>query len=305
MSIEVNKILKKLVQIPIFNELKNLDVMICVFTEFAGAFVDYGCEINIVHNLNSLQDGGIILLDDAAGKYVQNNKLYNDIANKCPNSIFICWYWSNPHYLAPFKNIIFTGEYNLINDYIDENRKKYFNLPNYVPLRLRANDPPKLIGSYKRNLIWDYCFMGGGYKKDWVPDKSTGLTGIYHQVFTNEYLPYNNRREIYLSSMFAFGFQSDDNIKNGHLSQRIFEGLAYGCIVLCENKLASTFTDGAVVYVSSKKHLIETMLYYKNNPELVRKKQEDGYEWVRKYGTNRYSATFFVDKIKELYNFEF
>ena len=297
--------LKKLVQIPIFEQLKTLLVMNCVFFEFAGGFVDDGCDIHIVRNFNDLQDGGIILLDDAAGKYIENQQLYEDIATKCPNSIFICWYWMNCEYKPPFKNIIFTGEYYLNNNCTDEKKRNYFSLPNYVPLRLRANDPPRLIGSYPRNVVRDYCFMGGGYKRNWVPDNSTGLTGIYHQVFTNEYLSYNKRREIYLSSMFAFGFQSDENIINGHLSQRIFEGLAYGCIVLCENPLASTFTDGAVIYVSSKEHLLQTMLYYKKNPELVRKKQEQGYEWVRKYGTNRYSATFFLEKIKELYNIGF
>ena len=169
-------------------------------------------------------------------------------------------------------------------------------------MRLRANDPPDMIGKYLRNNVRDYCYMGGGYKKDWIPHN---FTGLYHEVHSNNYIPYNQRREIYLSSTFAFAFQSDENIKNGHLSQRIFEGLAYGCIVLCENKLASDFTDGAVVYISSKYDLIDKMNFYKQNTEAMKKKIEEGYAWVKKFGTNRYSLKFFLEKIKELYDFEF
>jgi spore maturation protein CgeB len=143
--------------------------------------------------------------------------------------------------------------------------------------------------------------MGSGYKRDWVPHE---FTGIYHNVCSNNFLPYNERRDIYLSSTFALAFQSHENIKHGHLSQRIFEGLAYGCVVLCENKLASEFTNGIVVYISSKLDLLEKMKFYKNNPELMEEKINSGYEWVKKLGTNRYSAQFFLEKIKELYNYE-
>jgi hypothetical protein len=46
------------------------------------------------------------------------------------------------------------------------------------------------------------------------------------------------------------------------------------------------------------------MKFYKNNPELMEEKINSGYEWVKKLGTNRYSAQFFLEKIKELYNYE-
>lgn len=294
--------LNKLIQIPVFTELKNLDVMICVFTEFAGAFQDYGCNIKIVRSINDLENGGIILLDDASGKYIENKEIYIRIANKCSDSIFICWYWEKKPYFNPFNKVIYTGEYNLNNSYVNKDRLEYFNLNNFVPLRLRANDSPEMIGKYKRNVVRDYCFMGGGYRKDWVP---CNLSGIYHHVYTNNYMPYDERRDVYLSSTFSLAFQSDENIKNGHLSQRIFEGLAYGCVVLCENKLASEFTDGIVVHVSSKEDLLKKIHFYKNNPDLIEEKIKKGYEWVKKFGTNRYSVTFFLDKIKELYGYEF
>ena len=47
------------------------------------------------------------------------------------------------------------------------------------------------------------------------------------------------------------------------------------------------------------------MNFYKQNTEAMKKKIEEGYAWVKKFGTNRYSLKFFLEKIKELYDFEF
>ena len=210
---------------------------------------------------------------------------------------FICWYWRDFSF-QPFNHIIYTGEDHLKQSHQDE----YLSHSKFVPLKLRANDSPNMIGKYDRSYKRDYCFMGGGYKMDWVPSE---FTGLYHRVIYDNYLSYEERRQNYLSSTFAFAFQSNENIRTGHLSQRIFEGLAYGCITLCENKLAEEITNGAVIHITSKEDLINKMHYYKNNPKLILEKQEQGYEWVRKYGTNRVSVQLFLDKIKEIYNKEF
>ncbi len=293
--------MKKLIQLPRFPELKPLPVMKCVFDELTDAFKDYGCEIKNVYSFSELEDGGIIFLDDSGGNYINNRDIYIKIGEKCPNTVFICWYWKDISF-RPFHYMIYTGEYYIYKDKTSQDIINYMSLPNFVPLKLRANDSPDKIGLYQRHSIRDYCFMGGGYKMDWIP---YNFTGIYHRVIWDNYLPYSERRNIYLTSTFAFGFQSDDNIKTGHLSQRIFEGLAYGCIVLCENPLASEFTDGIVIHITSKDDLIAKMKYYKEHPELIIEKQKKGYEWVKKYGTNRQSIILFLDKIKELYNKNF
>jgi spore maturation protein CgeB len=186
-----------------------------------------------------------------------------------------------------------------------ENKKlllEYHSLSNFVPMLFRANDNPDLIGNYERNVTRDYCYMGAPYRKDWVPKN---FSGIYHSGEWNTYLNYNKRKEIYLSSMFALGFQSDTNIDAGHLSQRLFEGMAYGCIVFCENKLAEEYTNGIIVYVSSKEDLCNKMSFYKNNPNIISEKQQKGYKWIKEQGTNRYSIKMYIDKIKDLWNFEF
>lgn len=292
--------MKRLVQLLQFPEIGSLPVMNCVFSELSGAFKDFNCSIRIIKQLSEIEDGGIIFLDDAAGNYRNNRALYDRIAVLCPTSIFICWYWRDMTF-RPFTKMIHTGEYfmNLMTSLSDYG---YMMSSSFVPLKLRANDSPSMIGVYPRSVKRDYCFMGGGYKMDWIPSE---FTGIYHQVIWNNYLSYDERRAIYLSSMFALGFQSDENIRTGHLSQRLFEGLAYGCIVLCENPLAAEFTNGAIVHISSKEDLIQKMRFYKENPLLVQEKQKQGYEWVKQYGTNRITSALFLDKIKMDFNEEF
>jgi hypothetical protein len=292
--------MRRLIQILRVPQLEPLPVMTCVFTELCGGFEDYDCTIKMIHTVDQLEDGGIIFMDDAAGNYIHHTSLHHIISQKCPTSVFICWYWQNLSY-RPFQKMIHTGEFWL---YLNETMHMYTYMtqPSFVPLKLRANDSPSKIGMYPRKVVRDYCFMGGGYRRDWVPAE---YTGMYYVAHSNNYLSYDERRTIYLSSLFAFGFQSDENMHVGHLSQRIFEGLAYGCIVLCENKLAEDYTDGAVVYVSSKEDMVEKMKYYKENPEKVKEKQIQGYEWIKTHGTNRTSIALFLDKIKTTFEEEF
>jgi len=299
--------MKRLIQILCIPELTPLPVMEQVFSELCGAFVDHLCTIKKVTVLNELENGGILFVHDEAGKYKHNVELYHRIGQMCPDSVFICWYWRDLTF-TPFQKMLHTGEYYL---YLHKKKSEiadyhYMTSPLFAPLKLRANDSPHMIGTYPRTTLRttlrDYCFMGGGYLMDWIPEN---YTGIYHRVLWNNYLSYEKRREIYLSSTFAFGFQSDENVRTGHLSQRIFEGLAYGCIVLCNNPFASEYTDGVVVYVSSKEDLIEKMKYYKTHPEEVEAKQIAGYEWTKKYGTNRLSAQVFLDKIYDVFGDKF
>jgi hypothetical protein len=69
--------------------------------------------------------------------------------------------------------------------------------------------------------------------------------------------------------------------------------------------LAEDFTSGAVVYVSSKEDMVAKMEYYLANPAELAKKQEQGYEWCRKFGTNRLSIQRFLYAIKAQFNDEF
>ena len=297
--------MKKLVQIPRFTELNPYLVMNFVFDEITPGFKYLGFEVRVVNKKEELEDGGLIFFDDKA--YKTNRQILDYIGLLCPNSVAICWYWQDMNY-KPFQYMIHTGEYYLKTPTSPEHLQRfmtYMKFPTYVPLVFRPNELPTKIGTYERNVLRDYCYMGAKYKSDWVPS-SPEFTGIYNAGDWDVYLPYDKRREIYLSSTFALGFHDTIAIDCGSISARIFEGLIYGCVVFCESEFVCEYTENTVVHIKSKGDLENKMRYYKNNPELIKEKQLQGYNWMRtKGGTNMLSCSFFLNKIKEQYKIDF
>lgn len=101
-----------------------------------------------------------------------------------------------------------------------------------------------------------------------------------------------------MKSTFALGFQTDDNIRNGHVSQRIYEALAYGCVILSHSIHASTQTRGIVEYVGpSRDQYADRMTFFLKNPRLIAEKQRQGYEFARAYGTNEHAHDLIVSKM--------
>jgi hypothetical protein len=291
--------MKRLIQWIQIPDFAPLPVMDRVFEECTEAFKDDGCVVRRVTRWDEIEDGGLVFLDDAGGRYLEPEfrPWYERLARLCPTSIMIGWYWMDETY-RPFPRMIVTGEHYIYREQATPVRRKYMMRPDFVPLLLRANESPDLVGTYPRSIQRDYCFMGGGYRMDWIPPQEQ-FTGLYHRVIDTNYLPYGVRRTIYLSSQFALAFQSDGNIQTGHLSQRIFEGLAYGCIVFCENPLASKYTRGAVITVTSREDLWSKMAEWSQAPpEQVREQQERGYEWIRRFGTNRTGMALLWNRIR-------
>ena len=151
------------------------------------------------------------------------------------------------------------------------------SIPNYCPLLLRANEPIENIGLNKRTDERVYCFMGSSYGMEMIPNK---YSGIYHRVETSGFLDYDTRKNIYLSSVIALGYHSNAAIEQQSISQRIFEGMSYGCIVLTNSLTAEKYTDGICIYVKDKKEAENKIQYYLDNPEERKEKQEKGYKWV-------------------------
>lgn len=171
---------------------------------------------------------------------------------------------------------------------------------NNVPLLLRASEEPCNIGKLEKKIVYDYCYIGWRYCPNLVPYENKKFKGIYYGVNDfDKFLTYEERKKIYLSTIFAFGFQSNDNITNKHVSQRIFESLTYGCIVLTNSIPACDQTNNIAVYVKSKEDIEDKMDFFMKNPSIMKQKQQDGYEFAKKYGTNRYAISFFTNHIKD------
>jgi hypothetical protein len=264
-------------------------VLIFVFIELCQAFVDRKYNFKIVKNINEITNNSIVFMGDK----INEPNVVSLLNNIAPEAIYIGWYWHEIN-TDDLKYFIYTYENMLNPDYrvMFLKQKK-----NNCPLFLRAPENPEFVGTYKKNIIYDYCYMGWRHKPEFVPSNNL-FKGLYYGVTEhNLFLDYIKRKEIYLSSIFALGFQADKNINDKHVSQRIFEGLAYGCIVLSNSISACEQTNNIVVYVDSKQDLENKMRFFKANPELIKQKQLEGYEFIKKYGTNHFSIDNFINCI--------
>ena len=276
-------------------EIKCPLVLKYVFRELCQAFADNGHVVREISCMTHIHNNSVVFMGDTF-QCLNPCELLNQIA---PDAIYIGWYWYRQN-TTSLKNFIYTYE-NMLSPPLS--RKPSFDImqqgPNNCPLLLRASDHPDKISTYPRNVVRDYCFMGWVYRPDWVP--SSKFTGLYHGTYDHEkFLDYNTRRSIYLSSTFALGFQSDTNISDRHVSQRIFEGLAYGCVVFSESPEACVQTDNIVEYISSKADLESKMAFFLEHPDKIREKQLQGYEFVKKYGTNHFAIDKFVRVISDV-----
>jgi spore maturation protein CgeB len=256
----------------------------------------------MIHSIKEITNNSIVFMGDT---FRVNNPVQL-LKEQAPEAIYIGWYW-NVHDTSDLKYFIYTHENLLKFEGIEYHRKLYEQIKdkkNRCPLLLRANDSPSMIGNYERKSELDYCYMGYPYQQHLTP--SSKFHGLFHAVYDQtRYLTYDQRRENYLKSTFALGFQGDDNKRVKHVSQRIYEGMAYGCVVLSESISAVEQTEGIVQYFTTKEELEEKMTYFKNNPSKIKELQEKGYDYVRRLGTNEYAIQIFRDKIKECYGIEF
>ena len=270
-------------------EIRCPKVLTFVFVELCKAFVDISYNVKIINNMNQITNNSIVFMGD--GFTVHNPaSMLNAIA---PNAVYIGWYWYRQN-VSELKYFIHTYE-NMLQPDVRVAFLK--NQKHNCPLLLRASDHPDLIGTYKKDILYDYCYMGWRYCSEYVPCPNK-FKGIYHGVTNHDlFLPYYKRKEIYLASTFALGFQGIDNLQNHHVGQRIFEGLAYGCIVLSNSLPACEYTNNIVVHITSKEDLENKMIFFKTHPNLMKQKQKEGYEFIRNCGTNHTSIQLFIDCI--------
>lgn len=269
-------------------------VLVIVFLELCGVFERQNIPVRVIHDMKQIHNDAIVFLGDFV-HVAEPGRLLSEISTQ---AFYVGWYWHKqdtsmlPFFLHVYENVL--ADATLLPDKV-EMKKFMESTPNSCPLLLRANEPPYRIGTYPRSKVYDYCFMGGRMCEWLIP--SHRFQGFYHGVHdTDEYMKYEDRRDIYLSSTFALGFQTDDNIRNGHVSQRIFEAMAYGCVVLSHSLHASIQTDGIVEYVEPhREKYAERMDFFLQNPHYIEKKQQRGYEFVRKFGTNDYAINLLLN----------
>lgn len=172
-------------------------------------------------------------------------------------------------------------------------------LTNYVPLTFASDLAKEKIGSMSRHDKYSAHFIGNGYKRSW----NIGLRiAIPRTIIINTppFLPEPRRREIFLSSKVALGWHSKQNISNHVLVERIFEGLAFGNVVVSDHPDAQDATDGIVEYSSNFLQAAELIQKSNRDNSFSSRKQELGYAFARSHGTYDQIALNFVKAIMAL-----
>lgn len=283
-------------------EIECPPVLVRVFQEFCGAFERRNIPVRVAKRVEEITDGSLVLMGD----FIHVKNPAKLLAKQSMRAIYVGWYWHKqdvaglPYFIHIHENVLSN---TLLPDKVEVMSFMSQRI-NTCPLLLRANEPPEQISTYLRHEkdLYDYCFMGGRMCEHLIPGPP--FHGFYHGTHhVSEYMDYEDRRQIYLSSTFALGFQTHDNICNGHVSQRIFEGMAYGCIVISNSPHASTQTDGIVEYAASKEDIENKMHYFLAHPELIQEKQSAGYEFVRRQGTNDHSAQLLDNTVFTTYGY--
>lgn len=267
-------------------------------SKFIKGFQYHGYIVNEAKTMDSITDNSIVLLSDhGLFEKEKGMKALKYLANKYPNSIYICWFYHKYYNEIPFKKFVITGEHFHKKPLLDHHVMCWDlqnKINNYVPLTFSSSLYPEQIGNIPRNESINGCFIGTPYKPYWVH----GLDNIVY--ITGNMLPEDKRIQYFLSSKIAFGFHADANILNNVVVERVFEGMAYGCVVISDTPVASEITDNIVQYASSKDEFLEIYKRLLYNEKERKELQRRGYEWIKQNGLYVHVTKKFLEKFEEL-----
>ena len=99
------------------------------------------------------------------------------------------------------------------------------------------------------------------------------------------------------NSIIGLGFNHDNNVKNGVVTDRIYESLAFCKVCLTDSQQAVIDTNGIAVLVNSKEELKEKINYYLQNEKERNEKNRLGKELLKIKGTYFHTAKEFIDAI--------
>jgi len=265
--------------------------------KFAEGWRQIGYNVKIAKSLDDMSDGSVILLSNHGIEH--NFWALEKLAKNYPNSIYIGWFFNEIYYKVPFKKFILTGEHwrnprSELLQYHAEFDKLAKSINNYVPLTFMSSMPLEMVGSHGRAEQIDGSFVGTQYKREWIEN----LSNIVY--ITSNNVNEEDRIKIFQTSKIVFGFHSDGNIQNGTVTERVFEAMAYGCVVISDNPQAGVVTEGLVKVATSKEEFLN--IYHKllsdsDERENIRMKS---YEWIRRNGLYFHVALKFIKKMEEL-----
>lgn len=275
--------------------------------KFLSSFKVHGygySEIKELSDLENIKSSDIVYLSDHG---FSTNNFPSEIMEKISRAgcSVILWFWHDHLDLARqlFENrFILTGEHFYSRPTLPIHINRWniqINATEYVPLTFASNLLPSKIGTYERNEKYLAHFIGNGYKHDLNKRLRRRFIKVKY-LNTPPFITEEERVKIFLSSKVALGWHSDDNIQNNVIVERVFEGLAYGNVVISDSPMAPEVTDGIVEFMNTYDETKEFLLRIKRDEKFRLLKTKAGQDWAKSKGTYSHVAKNFIDKFSEL-----
>ena len=274
--------------------------------KFLSSFTYYGYEVLVANKLDDVVNGSIVLVSNHGIDHPKISKkigtdAINYLATTFPDTTYLCWFYHKHYDTIPFKKFIITGEHFRMKPLLEAhincwNLQEKIN--NYVPFTFACALFPNDIGTFERKETLNGCFMGTAYKYEWVSELANiaYLPGMYHGRELKE----EDRIKTFLSSKIAFGFHHNDNVLNNVVVERVFEGMAYGCVVISDSPAAGIITGGIVQVAKNKSEFLDIYIRLLKNDAERLELQRRGYLWAKENGLYVHTTKNFLKKMEEL-----
>ena len=225
-----------------------------------------------------------------------------DFGKKYDKLYYILWCWHcfpNP----PFKYWIYTFQEYKLEPNIETFKNEYKLFKNlekdnkFIPYRFSSFvDPKSNFREFNMNKSIDLIYIGCSYEMDKIDiikkqdynsfiHVSDGSNAIIGDEFTN----------LYRKSKICLGFMAEENNKKNTITERIWEGFSFGCLVLTNSKAAEIISEEAAVYYTDTQDLLNKIDFYLSNDEERNLKIEKGYDIFTNYGNYKHNTKEFIN----------
>ncbi len=207
--------------------------------------------------------------------------------------VFILWHFHNLMNSEVFENLpvrhVFTGEDHPTSEPLYDLYRKNSR---FHPTTFLSSVRPADVGLHARDPKYDAQFVGSPYQPHLMSRLAENFTivGKYAPPFISE----EERIATFLVSRCTLGFHSTGCLEKRLVTERVAEGLSYGCVVVSDNIRAPEVTDGCAIYASSYEEFADVLTRAKSDESWLKTKQSQGYEFARNKGTYTHLAGNFI-----------
>jgi hypothetical protein len=277
--------------------------------KFLNAFGPFGYEFVLIDSFEHLRD---MALGPKDVVYFSNHGLKDEAmstsqmlileAIRSSGAFPIFWFW---HEQSDLLNGLFgdrwilTGEHYRALVPLESHAvvsEAFRSSPNFVPLTFAASLSKEEINGVQKGSRWDASFVGHYYQRTLNTSLilSKAKVGI---KYTPPFISEEARIRYFTDSMVVLGWHSSANASNGVVVERVFEGLAYGSVVITDNPFALEATDGNVIVSTDRHEILELIKRFKSDERLLKKTVDAGKSWVSSHGTYSSVVLNFLERI--------